>query len=76
MAELDEDYGNYTYEYYMEYGDLEELKVRRILKHACLDITKSSLRELSQSISATEMESVPGVQQDSDPEEPVESSAL
>ncbi|KAI9530220.1 hypothetical protein NQZ68_004237 [Dissostichus eleginoides] len=72
MAELDEDYGNYTYEYYMEYGK----KVRRILKHACLDITKSSLRELSQSISATEMESVPGVQQDSVPEEPVESSAL
>lgn len=51
-------------------------KVRHILKRACLDITKSSLRELSQSISATEMESVPGVQQDSVPEEPVESSTL
>ncbi|XP_044073866.1 G-protein coupled receptor 1 [Siniperca chuatsi] len=51
-------------------------KVRHILKRACLDITKSSLRELSQSISATEMESVPGVHQDSVPEEPVESSTL
>ncbi|XP_029314774.1 G-protein coupled receptor 1 [Cottoperca gobio] len=51
-------------------------KVRRILKHACLDITKSSLRELSQSISATEVESLPEVHQDSVPEEPVESSAL
>ncbi|XP_056244873.1 chemerin-like receptor 2 [Seriola aureovittata] len=51
-------------------------KVRRILKHACLDITKSSLRELSQSISATEIESVPELRQDSVPEEPVESSAL
>lgn len=51
-------------------------KVRHILKRACLDITKSSLRELSQSISATEMESVPGVQQDSVPQEPVESSTL
>ena len=51
-------------------------KVRHILKRACLDITKSSLREFSQSISATEMESVPGVHQDSVPEEPVESSVL
>ncbi|XP_032386161.1 G-protein coupled receptor 1 [Etheostoma spectabile] len=51
-------------------------KVRHILKRACLDITKSSLRELSQSISATEMESVPEVQRDSVPEEPVESSVL
>ncbi|XP_034741610.1 G-protein coupled receptor 1 [Etheostoma cragini] len=51
-------------------------KVRHILKRACLDITKSSLRELSQSISATEMESVPEVQRDSVPEEPVESSNL
>lgn len=51
-------------------------KVRHILKRACLDITKSSLRELSQSISATEMESVPAVQQESVPEEPVESSTL
>ncbi|XP_068428620.1 chemerin-like receptor 2 [Clinocottus analis] len=51
-------------------------KVRHILKRACLDMTKSSLRELSQSISATEMESVPEVHQDSVPEEPVESSTL
>ncbi|XP_034417306.1 G-protein coupled receptor 1 [Cyclopterus lumpus] len=51
-------------------------KVRHILKRACLDMTKSSLRELSQSISATEMESVPGVHQDSVPEEPMESSTL
>lgn len=51
-------------------------KVRRILKRACLDITKSSLRELSQSISATEVESVPGLHQDSAPEEPLESSTL
>ena len=51
-------------------------KVRHILKRACFDLTKSSLRELSQSISATEMESVPGVHQDSIPEEPVASSTL
>ncbi|XP_037646663.1 G-protein coupled receptor 1 [Sebastes umbrosus] len=51
-------------------------KVRHILKRACLNITKSSLRELSQSISATEMESVPGVHLDSVPEEPVVSSTL
>ncbi|XP_018529098.1 chemerin-like receptor 2 [Lates calcarifer] len=51
-------------------------KVRHILKRACLDITKSSLRELSQSVSATEVESVPGLHRDSVPEEPVESSAL
>ncbi|XP_071331042.1 chemerin-like receptor 2 [Trachinotus anak] len=51
-------------------------KVRHILKRACLDITKSSLRELSQSISATEIESVPGLHQDSVPEEPVASSTL
>lgn len=49
-------------------------KVRHILKRACLDITKSSLREFSQSISATELESVPGPHQDSVPE--VESSGL
>lgn len=49
-------------------------KVRHILKRACLDITKSSLREFSQSISATEVESVPGPHQDSVPE--VESSTL
>uniref|UniRef100_A0A3Q0SV27 Chemerin chemokine-like receptor 2 n=1 Tax=Amphilophus citrinellus TaxID=61819 RepID=A0A3Q0SV27_AMPCI len=51
-------------------------KVRHILKHGCLDITKSSLREFSQSISATEIESVTGVHQDSVPDEPVESSTL
>ncbi len=51
-------------------------KVRHILKRACFDLTKSSLRELSQSISATEMESVPVVHQDSVPEEPLESSTL
>lgn len=51
-------------------------KVRHILKQACLDITKSSLRELSQSISATEVESLPGGHQDSVPEDPVESSTL
>ncbi|XP_070694291.1 chemerin-like receptor 2 [Pempheris klunzingeri] len=51
-------------------------KVRHILKRACLDLTKSSLREFSQSISATEVESVTGVHQDSVPEEPVVSSAL
>ncbi|XP_008280728.1 G-protein coupled receptor 1 [Stegastes partitus] len=51
-------------------------KVRHILKRACLDITKSSLRELSQSISATEVESVPGVHQDSVPEDSVVLSTL
>lgn len=51
-------------------------KVRHILKRACFDLTKSSLRELSQSISATDMESVPGVHQDSVPEEPLESSTV
>ncbi|XP_019945509.1 chemerin-like receptor 2 [Paralichthys olivaceus] len=51
-------------------------KVRHILKRACLNITKSSLRELSQSVSATEMESVPEHHQVSVPEEPVESSTL
>lgn len=51
-------------------------KVRHILKRACFDITKTSLRELSQSISATEVESVPGVHQNSVTEEPLESSAL
>ncbi|KAK2906049.1 chemerin-like receptor 2 [Channa argus] len=51
-------------------------KVRHILKRACLDITKRSLRELSQSISATEIESVEIVHQDPAPEEPVASSTL
>ncbi|XP_015225891.1 PREDICTED: G-protein coupled receptor 1 [Cyprinodon variegatus] len=41
-------------------------KVRSILKDACLNITKSSLRELNQSISATEVEVeiTPGVHLD------------
>ncbi|XP_074550703.1 chemerin-like receptor 2 [Halichoeres trimaculatus] len=51
-------------------------KVRHILKRSCLNITKSSLRELSQSVSATEMESVPGVHQNGVPEGSVESSTL
>ncbi|XP_078480757.1 LOW QUALITY PROTEIN: chemerin-like receptor 2 [Lampetra planeri] len=51
-------------------------KVRHILKRACLDLTKSSLREISQSISATEVESLPGVLQDSSAEEPEASSTL
>lgn len=51
-------------------------KVRSILKRACLNITKNSLRELSQSVSATEIESVLGPHQDNVPEEPVESSTL
>lgn len=51
-------------------------KVRHILKRACFDLTKSSLRELSQSISATDMEFVPGDQQESLPEEPLESSTV
>ncbi|XP_026232296.1 G-protein coupled receptor 1 [Anabas testudineus] len=51
-------------------------KVRHILKRACLDLTKSSLREFSQSISATEVESVPGPHQHSVSEEPVASSTL
>lgn len=50
-------------------------KVRHILKRACLDLTKSSLRELSQSVSATDVESVLEVYQDSLPEENLESSA-
>ncbi|KAM3861994.1 chemerin-like receptor 2 [Diretmus argenteus] len=50
-------------------------KIRHILKRACLDITKSSLRELSQSISATEIVSAPEGLQET-PLEPVESSAL
>ncbi|XP_034042628.1 G-protein coupled receptor 1 isoform X2 [Thalassophryne amazonica] len=49
-------------------------KVRHILKHACMSITKHSLRELSQSISATELESVPDVLQIGVPEDKAESS--
>uniref|UniRef100_A0A8C6TJN9 G protein-coupled receptor 1 n=1 Tax=Neogobius melanostomus TaxID=47308 RepID=A0A8C6TJN9_9GOBI len=51
-------------------------RVRHILKRACLNITKRSLRELSQSISATEMESVPEVFEESLPADPVASSTL
>lgn len=51
-------------------------KVRQILKQACLDLTKTSLREISQSVSATDIESVPGVHQDAIQEEPPESSAV
>ncbi|XP_068185421.1 chemerin-like receptor 2 [Antennarius striatus] len=51
-------------------------KMRRILKRACFNFTKSSLRELSHSLSATEVESVPGVHQENVPDEPVESSTL
>lgn len=51
-------------------------KVRHILKRACFDLTKSSLRELSQSISATEVDTVHEGHQDSVPGEPLESSAL
>ncbi|KAM6985748.1 chemerin-like receptor 2 [Aplochiton taeniatus] len=48
-------------------------RVRNLLKRACLDITKRSLRELSQSISATESVSVPDFQIEH--EEPIESSS-
>ncbi|XP_056145756.1 chemerin-like receptor 2 [Lampris incognitus] len=51
-------------------------KVRHIVKRACLDLTKSSLRELSQSISATETASAPEILQEGLPEEPVELSAV
>ncbi|KAF7215800.1 chemerin-like receptor 2 [Nothobranchius furzeri] len=51
-------------------------KVRHILKSACLNVTKSSLRELSQSISATEIESVPGTHLDSSPDDYLTSSTL
>lgn len=50
-------------------------KVRHILKRACLALTKSSLRELSQSVSATDAESVLEVYQDSLLEENLESPA-
>lgn len=50
-------------------------KVRHILKRACLDLTKSSLRELSQSVSATDVESVAEVYQASLSEENLESLA-
>lgn len=49
-------------------------RVRKLLKRACLDITKRSLRELSQSISATESVSVSDIQIKN--EEPMESSIV
>ncbi|KAK2839828.1 hypothetical protein Q5P01_013568 [Channa striata] len=51
-------------------------KVRHILKRACLDITKRSLREISQPISATEIASVQVLHQDTGPEESLASLAL
>ncbi|XP_047457215.1 chemerin-like receptor 2 [Mugil cephalus] len=51
-------------------------KVRRILKQTCLSLTKSSLREINQSISVTEVESVPAVPQDTILEEPAVSSTV
>lgn len=50
-------------------------KIRHILKRACFDL-RSSLRDLSQSISATDMESAPGVPQHSIPEEALVCSTL
>ncbi|MEQ2210938.1 hypothetical protein XENOCAPTIV_022570 [Xenoophorus captivus] len=51
-------------------------KVRRILKDSCVNLTKSSLRELSQSTSTTEVENMHGVHQDSVPDEHTASSTL
>ncbi|XP_010893231.1 G-protein coupled receptor 1 [Esox lucius] len=52
-------------------------KVRQLMKRSCLDITKSSLRELSQSISGTESVSIADINADvGPPEEPTESSAV
>lgn len=48
-------------------------KVRHLLRRSCLDITKSSLREISQSISATESVSVA---EGNPPEEPTELSVV
>ncbi|XP_062389864.1 chemerin-like receptor 2 [Sardina pilchardus] len=50
-------------------------KVRDLLKRSCLDITKNSLRELSQSISATKSASLPAISY-SPPEEPIASSVV
>lgn len=50
-------------------------KVRHILKRACLNVTKSSLRELRQSVSVTDVGSVLQVNQDNLPEENLESVA-
>ncbi|XP_029557995.1 G-protein coupled receptor 1 [Salmo trutta] len=53
-------------------------KVRQLLKRSCLDITKSSLRELNQSISATESVTVADIRPPyiSSPQDPTESSAV
>ncbi|KAJ8012722.1 hypothetical protein DPEC_G00045840 [Dallia pectoralis] len=52
-------------------------KFRQLLKRSCLDITRSSLHELSQSISGTESVSVEDINQDRiPPEEPIESSTV
>ncbi|XP_012726676.2 G-protein coupled receptor 1 [Fundulus heteroclitus] len=51
-------------------------KVRHILKVACLNLSKSSLRELSQSISATDVETVHDAPQDGFPDESTVSSHL
>lgn len=50
-------------------------KARHIFKDACLNLTKSSLRELSLSLSATDVETM-HVHQDSTLEEPAVSSSL
>ncbi|XP_055004719.1 chemerin-like receptor 2 [Boleophthalmus pectinirostris] len=51
-------------------------RIRHILKPACLNIIKSPLKELNQSISATEVESVPEAFQESLPKEPIAFSTL
>ncbi|KAL2081629.1 hypothetical protein ACEWY4_023482 [Coilia grayii] len=51
-------------------------KVRDLLKRSCLDITKNSLRELSQSISATKSASLPPNSNNCQPEEPLASSVV
>lgn len=50
-------------------------KVRGLLKRSCLDITKNSLRELSQSISATKSASLPP-HSHCPPEEPLASTVV
>ncbi|XP_057191497.1 chemerin-like receptor 2 isoform X1 [Triplophysa rosa] len=48
-------------------------KVRKLVRRSCLNFTKSSLRELSQSVSATEMDSVLG---SCSQEEPIANSSV
>ncbi|KAK7939265.1 hypothetical protein WMY93_002591 [Mugilogobius chulae] len=57
-------------------GILLTIKVRHNLKRTCLSITKRSLRELNQPISATEMESVPDACQENLPKEPDKSHVM